>query len=56
VWGDEDEFVTAALARSCGSWVDGEYDFQILQGVGHWIPEAHPDRAAAEILNRARGR
>ena len=50
VWGDEDEFVTPTLARSCGQWVDAQYHFQILPGVGHWIPEMHPDRASAEIL------
>jgi pimeloyl-ACP methyl ester carboxylesterase len=56
VWGDEDEFVTAHLARSCGRWVDGEYTFRILRGVGHWIPEMHPRLAAEEILAAVRPR
>lgn len=53
-WGDRDEFVTERLARMCGQWVDGEYTFEILRGVGHWIPEMHPGRAAELILSRCR--
>ncbi|WP_433212662.1 alpha/beta fold hydrolase [Dactylosporangium sp. CS-047395] len=53
-WGDGDEFVTERLARRCGQWVDGEYTFEILRGVRHWIPEMHPRRAAELVLSRCR--
>ncbi|MEV8514287.1 alpha/beta fold hydrolase [Dactylosporangium sp. NPDC051484] len=53
-WGDRDEFVTERLARLCGGWVDGEYTFEILRGVNHWIPELHPSRAAELVLSRRR--
>ncbi|MEU7865544.1 alpha/beta fold hydrolase [Dactylosporangium sp. NPDC049140] len=53
-WGDGDEFVTERLARRCGRWVDGEYTFEILRGVRHWIPEMHPRRAAELVLSRCR--
>jgi pimeloyl-ACP methyl ester carboxylesterase len=52
-WGDGDEYVTEGLARSCGAWVDGAYTFEILRGVGHWIPEMQP-RLAAELILRPR--
>ncbi|MER7273741.1 alpha/beta fold hydrolase [Dactylosporangium sp. NPDC000244] len=51
-WGDGDEFVTERLARRCERWVDGEYTFEILRGVRHWIPEMHPRRAAELVLRR----
>ncbi|WP_432983377.1 alpha/beta fold hydrolase [Dactylosporangium sp. CA-233914] len=51
-WGDGDEYVTERLARRCGEWVDGEYTFEILRGVRHWIPEMHPRRAAELVLSR----
>jgi pimeloyl-ACP methyl ester carboxylesterase len=53
-WGDRDEFVTEPLARRCGRWVDGEYTFEILRGVNHWIPEMHPRRTAELVLSRCR--
>ncbi|HTJ34519.1 MAG TPA: alpha/beta fold hydrolase [Dactylosporangium sp.] len=49
-WGDADRYVTERLARMCGAWVDGEYTFEILRGVHHWIPEMHPELAAELIL------
>lgn len=55
VWGDEDMAIGRAGAEACGDYVDADYRFVELAGVGHWIPEQAPDSLAEAIIVRARG-
>lgn len=50
VWGADDNALGRAGAERCGAWVTGDYRFVELPGVGHWIPEADPERVAEEVL------
>lgn len=49
VWSDGDTAVLDKAARNCGGYVTGEYRFEILHGVSHWIPDEQPD-AIADLL------
>jgi len=37
-------------ADDTARYVSGEYRFEILPGVSHWIPEDQPDRLADPLL------
>lgn len=52
VWGDADVAIGETSARLCSGWVEANYDFIVLPGADHWLPEAHPDDVAAAILAR----
>jgi pimeloyl-ACP methyl ester carboxylesterase len=47
VWGTDDPAVGREAADACGRYVEGPYRFEVLEGVGHWVPEE-----AAADLNR----
>ena len=55
VWSTEDP----ALGREGAVWtadhVEGPYRFEVLEGVGHWIPEQAPDRLNALLLDHLGG-
>lgn len=51
VWSDGDAAVTPKGAALTAAWVDGPYTFEVLKGVGHWIPEEAPEHLA-ELLAR----
>jgi pimeloyl-ACP methyl ester carboxylesterase len=42
LWGADDEFQTAAVARRCEQYVTGPYRFVVLRGMTHWIPLLDP--------------
>ena len=50
VWSDGDTAVLRKGAELCGRWVTGPYEFQILKGVSHWMPEQAPDQVADLLL------
>ncbi|AFR46794.1 alpha/beta fold hydrolase [Gordonia sp. KTR9] len=52
VWGDADIAIGPAAARLCSGWVEANYEFIVLPGADHWLPEAHPDDVAAAIVAR----
>ncbi|MFE0749749.1 alpha/beta fold hydrolase [Gordonia sp. NPDC058843] len=52
VWGDADIAIGDASARLCSGWVEANYEFIVLPGADHWLPEAHPGDVAAAILAR----
>lgn len=52
IWSDGDVFLSEAGARGCGAMVDAPYDFVVLEGVDHWIPQRRPDAVADAILAR----
>lgn len=55
VWGTEDGAFGREAAEMTGDFVEGPYDFQVLEGIGHWIPELAPD-TVNELLLRHLGR
>ena len=50
VWSDGDIALTDKPARDTAAYVSGEYRFEILHGVSHWIPDEVPDKAADLLL------
>ena len=49
VFSDGDAFLTTEGAYACGRGVSGEYRFEMLHGVSHWIPDEAPG-AVADLL------
>jgi pimeloyl-ACP methyl ester carboxylesterase len=49
VWSDGDKYLLSKAAHKSGHYVSGEYRFEILGGVSHWMPEEQPD-AVADLL------
>jgi pimeloyl-ACP methyl ester carboxylesterase len=47
VWSDQDPSLGRDAAEATATLVTGPYRFEVLQGVGHWIPEL-----AADAFNR----
>ena len=43
IWSDADIALCEDGAVITGDYVDGPYQFEILEGVSHWIPEGAPD-------------
>jgi pimeloyl-ACP methyl ester carboxylesterase len=54
VWSTGDVAIGRRAAELTGRWVTGPFDFTVLQGVSHWIPEQAPAELAAHILARIR--
>jgi pimeloyl-ACP methyl ester carboxylesterase len=47
VWGTLDPAISRDAAEGCAQYVTGPYRFEVLESVGHWIPELE-----AETFNR----
>lgn len=54
VWGELDMAIGRAAAQACGDFVDADYRFVELDGIGHWVPEQAPDTLAEAIIVRTR--
>ena len=52
VWSTGDQALGRAGAERCGEFVDAPYEFVVLDGATHWIPEQRPDALAEAILTR----
>jgi pimeloyl-ACP methyl ester carboxylesterase len=50
VWSDGDTALMPKSAHNTAQYVDGEYRFEILSGVSHWIPDEQPDQLADLLL------
>lgn len=50
LWGTEDDAVGPEAAQSTGDWVTGPYWFEVLEGVGHFVPEEAAERTSALLL------
>jgi pimeloyl-ACP methyl ester carboxylesterase len=50
VWSDRDIALMPKSAYDTGRYVTGEYRFEILPGVSHWIPDEEPDKLADLLL------
>jgi pimeloyl-ACP methyl ester carboxylesterase len=54
IWGSEDAALGRGAAEGTANFVDAAYDFVILDGVSHWIPEEAPD-AVIPLLRKHLG-
>lgn len=50
VWSDEDPTLGRTAAEATADLVAGPYRFEVLEGVGHWIPEEAAERLTAVLL------
>lgn len=50
IWSDGDIALREKGARATGDHVLGEYRFEVLKGVSHWILDEQPDKAAELLL------
>jgi pimeloyl-ACP methyl ester carboxylesterase len=51
IWSDGDTALREEGARICGDYVLGEYRFEILKGVSHWILDEQPDTTTDLLLD-----
>ncbi len=51
VWSDRDTALLPRAAHDTARYVNGEYRFEILPDVSHWIPDEQPDRLAELLLD-----
>jgi pimeloyl-ACP methyl ester carboxylesterase len=51
VWSDQDTALLPKAAHDTARYVSGEYRFEILPGVSHWIPDERPDKLADLLLD-----
>ncbi|HEY6854927.1 MAG TPA: alpha/beta fold hydrolase [Mycobacterium sp.] len=51
VWSDQDTALLPKAAHDTARYVNGEYRFEILRGVSHWIPDERPDELADLLLD-----
>jgi pimeloyl-ACP methyl ester carboxylesterase len=51
VWSDQDVALLPKAAHDTARYVTGEYRFEILPDVSHWIPDEQPDRLADLLLD-----
>jgi pimeloyl-ACP methyl ester carboxylesterase len=50
VWGTADPALGRTAAEATKDWVRGPYRFEVLDDVGHWIPEVAADRLVPMLL------
>jgi pimeloyl-ACP methyl ester carboxylesterase len=50
VWSDQDPALGRTAAEATADFVTGPYRFEVLSGVGHWIPELAADRFTSRLL------
>ena len=50
LWGDADATVGRAAARWTAEFVTGDYRFEVLPGVGHFITDQVPEVVTAHLL------
>lgn len=58
IWGTEDPALTEEQMKGSGERVDGQWRYERLEGVGHWIPVEAPDRLSellVEFLGESTG-
>lgn len=51
VWSDGDKYLLGKAAHNTGHYVTGEYRFESLHGVSHWMPEQEPNTVAGLLLD-----
>jgi len=56
VWSTEDGAFGREAALSTAQFVGGPYRFQVIEGVGHWLPDLVPERVSRLVLEQIDGR
>ncbi len=51
VWSTEDVALGREAAEASGSYVDGPYRFEVLEGVSHWVPEEASSELSRLLLD-----
>ena len=51
IWSTEDTALCRDPAYLTGDYVDGPYQFSIIEGVDHWVTEAAPDEVSELLLS-----
>jgi pimeloyl-ACP methyl ester carboxylesterase len=51
VWSDGDTTIVQQGVQHCGRYVSGEYRFETVYGVGHFMLEEKPDEVADLVLD-----
>lgn len=52
LWGVDDVSFGRRAAEASGRYVDADYTFVPLSGIGHWVPDQAPGAIAREVLAR----
>lgn len=52
VWSSGDAALGRRAAELTGDHVSGDYDFQVVDGAPHWLPEERPELVASAILRQ----
>jgi pimeloyl-ACP methyl ester carboxylesterase len=55
VWGSADMAFGQAAAERTAAYTDGPYEFVLLEGAGHWLPDEAADTLAEAITRRVSG-
>lgn len=50
IWGSDDRALGEVAARATGDFVDGPYQFEVLDGASHWLPEEVPEKVIPLLL------
>ena len=50
IWGSEDFALTEAQMAGSGDWATGEWRYERVEGIGHWLPVDAPDRVNRLLL------
>ncbi|PRY30981.1 alpha/beta fold hydrolase [Umezawaea tangerina] len=50
LWGSEDDAVGPEAAQATSEWVTGAYRFEVLDQVGHFVPEEAAERTTSLLL------
>lgn len=51
VWSDGDKYILESAARRSRSYVTGDFRFEVLRGVSHWMPDEQPEAVADLLLD-----
>ncbi|QRP43700.1 alpha/beta fold hydrolase [Amycolatopsis sp. FDAARGOS 1241] len=54
LWGSEDPYLGRTAAELTRSYVDGSYEFEVVEGASHWLPEEAADFIVPRILDHLR--
>ncbi|MBH0779900.1 alpha/beta fold hydrolase [Nocardia bovistercoris] len=55
LWGSADMAIAHSAALTCEPYVEADFTFVALDGIGHWVPEQAPEALAAHVLARIEG-
>ena len=51
IWSDGDAFLGREASEATGRWVTGDYRFDVIEGVDHWVPEKAAGRVNELLLS-----